>query len=100
LIGMVDKGDVTVLKAKQIMNDFIPRSFSVKEKLGGQVGVIGGNEIEEIVKKVILDNKKVVEEYKSGKKESLNFLLGQVMRASQRRASPDQAREVLISVLG
>ncbi|MEI7719295.1 MAG: Asp-tRNA(Asn)/Glu-tRNA(Gln) amidotransferase subunit GatB [archaeon] len=100
LISLVDKGEITVLKAKQIMNSFVPKSFSVKETMKSDIGVIKGSEIEEIVKKVIVDNQKVADEYKSGKKESLNFLLGQVMRASQRRASPEQAREVLLRILG
>jgi aspartyl-tRNA(Asn)/glutamyl-tRNA(Gln) amidotransferase subunit B len=95
LIGLVDKGEITVLKAKQIMNDFVPKSFSVKEKLKGDIGKISEEVVGSIVEKVILENKKVWEEFKSGKKESLNFLIGQVMKASNRRASPDIVRNAL-----
>jgi aspartyl-tRNA(Asn)/glutamyl-tRNA(Gln) amidotransferase subunit B len=95
LIGLVDKGEVTILKAKQIMNDFVPKSFSVKEKLKGQIGKISEEEVKKMVEKVIKENKKVWEEFKAGKKESLNFLIGQVMRESGRRASPDSVRNIL-----
>jgi aspartyl-tRNA(Asn)/glutamyl-tRNA(Gln) amidotransferase subunit B len=94
LIGMVDKGEVTVLKAKQIMNDFIPRSFSVKEKLGGQVGKISEEETKKFVEQAIAENKKVWEEYKGGKKESLNFLIGCVMKLSNRRADFNYVRKI------
>lgn len=95
LLGLVDKGGVTVLKAKQIMNDFVPKSFSVKDKLKGEIGKISEKEIKKMVDKVISENKKVWEEFKAGKKESLNFLIGQVMRESGRRADFGMVREVL-----
>lgn len=86
LLELVDKKEVTVLKAKQIMNDFVPKSFSVKEKMKGAIGKLSEEETEKLVKQVIKENKKVFEEFKAGKKESLNFLIGQVMNLSGRRA--------------
>lgn len=84
LILEVDKKNITILKAKQIMNDFVPKSFSISEK--ENIGKISDEEIEKLCKKVISENKKAVEDYKSGNKKSLNFLVGCVMRLSERRA--------------
>ncbi len=95
LIGLVDKGEITVLKAKQIMNDFVPKSFSVKEKLGKEIGKISEEEIRKLVEQVISENAKVWEEFKSGKKESLNFLIGCVMKLSNRRADFAKVREMM-----
>lgn len=94
LISLVDKGEITVLKAKQIMNDFVPRSFSVKEKLTGNIGKISEEETKKFVEQTILENKKVWDEYKGGKKESLNFLIGCVMKLSNRRADFNTVRKI------
>ncbi len=94
LILLVDKGDITVLKAKQIMNDFVPQSFSVKEKLSGVIGKLSEEDTKKLVEQAIVENKKVFDEYKAGKKESLNFLIGQVMKLSNRRADFGKVREI------
>jgi len=95
LISLVDQGKITILKAKQIMNGFVPKSFSVKEKLNEEIGKISEEEIKKMVEKVISENKKVWEEFKLGKKEGLNFLIGQVMKESGRRADFAKVREIL-----
>ena len=95
LISLVDKGELTVLKAKQIMNDFVPKSFSVKEKLSSAIGKLSDEETKKLVEQVIKENPKVWEEFKSGKKESLNFLIGCVMKLSNRRADFGRVREVM-----
>lgn len=84
LIENVDKNKITVLKAKQVMNEFVPKSFSISKKSG--VGIVKDNEVERICEKVIKKNKQAVEDFKDGKQEALNFLVGQVMKESERRA--------------
>ena len=94
LIKEVDAGNITPLKAKQIMNEFIPESFSVKKK--GAVGKIEDKaRIEKLCADVLGKNRKVVEDYKAGKKEALNFLVGRVMEMSERRADFQMTKECL-----
>ncbi len=95
LIELIDKEDLTVLKAKQIMNDFIPRSFSVKEKMKNEIGKLSDEETKKLIDQVLEENKSVYEEYKNGKKESLNFLIGKVMNLSNRRANFAKVRELI-----
>lgn len=95
LISLVDKGEITVLKAKQIMNDFVPKSFSVKEKLKSDIGKISEEETKKLVDQAIKENAKVWDEFKGGKKESLNFLIGCVMKLSNRRADFAKVREMM-----
>lgn len=90
LISLVDKEELTVLKAKQIMNDFVPKSFSVKEKLSSAIGKLSDDETKKFVEQAIKENPKV---------KDLNFLMGQVMRLSQRRASPADVKKILVEVL-
>jgi len=94
LIEAVDKKQFTVLKAKQIMNDFVPKSFSIKNQ-NKDFSKIPEGEVQEFCKKVIKQNPKAVEDLKQGKQESLNFLVGQVMRLSNRRADFKVAKECL-----
>ena len=43
--------------------------------------------------------KKLLEDYKAGKKESLNFLIGQIMKLSDKRADYKTVRNVLLKEL-
>ncbi|MDP1693324.1 MAG: Asp-tRNA(Asn)/Glu-tRNA(Gln) amidotransferase subunit GatB [Burkholderiaceae bacterium] len=51
--------------------------------------------LEAIVAAVIAANAKSVEEYRAGKDKAFNALVGQVMKASQGKANPAQASELL-----
>jgi aspartyl-tRNA(Asn)/glutamyl-tRNA(Gln) amidotransferase subunit B len=51
--------------------------------------------LEKIVDAVIAANTKSVEEYRAGKDKAFNALVGQVMKASQGKANPAQAGELL-----
>ena len=98
LIKTVEDGKITVLKGKQIMNDFVPKSFSLADHKE-EISNIDDSAIENLAKQVIEENGHVVEEYKGGKVTSLNFLIGQVMRLSERRADFKTATEVLKRLL-
>ena len=61
--------------------------------------ISSSSEMNKIIEKVIEDNPKAVTDYLAGKKESLNFLLGQVMKASQKRIDSKNARDILVKKL-
>lgn len=56
--------------------------------------------LERIVEQVLTANAKSVEEYRAGKEKAFNALVGQVMKASQGKANPAQAGELLKKKLG
>lgn len=95
LISLVGKNEITVLKAKQIMNDFVPKSFSVEKTMKGKIGKLDEKETSKIVDQVLMKNRPVFEELQNGKKESLNFLIGQVMNLSGRRADFQVVRKLI-----
>jgi aspartyl-tRNA(Asn)/glutamyl-tRNA(Gln) amidotransferase subunit B len=99
LIKGVEDNKITVLKGKQIMNDFVPKSFSLSEHKG-EISNIDAAAIENLAKQVIEENGHVVEEYVGGKEASLNFLIGQVMRLSERRADFRVAGDTLKRLIG
>jgi aspartyl-tRNA(Asn)/glutamyl-tRNA(Gln) amidotransferase subunit B len=56
--------------------------------------------LEAIVESVIAANSRSVDEYRAGKDRAFNALVGQVMKASQGKANPAQAGELLKRKLG
>ena len=52
-------------------------------------------EIDRVIKEVIAENAPAVEDYKNGKKEALNFLVGQVMKKTRGRIDPKRAYEAI-----
>ncbi len=52
-------------------------------------------ELEQIIDKVVLENKDKVKEYKSGKDKLFGFFVGQVMKVSGGKANPQLVNEIL-----
>lgn len=96
LVRLVKDGKITGLQAKQILNKFVPKSFDPSD-VNGKID--DGKELEKIVRGVVEKNGKVVQEFKLGNKNSFNFLMGEIMKATNRRADFKVAREILERVL-
>lgn len=56
--------------------------------------------IRSVVEDVIAGNQKAVEEYKGGKSQSFNFLIGQCMRALKGKAPAAEVTKILKEILG
>lgn len=99
LINAVDKKQITELKAKQILNSFVPRSHSISDELKSHQRITDEKEMEVFAKQAIKNNQKAAQDFRAGKQESLNFLLGEVMKLSQKRADFQTARKVITRLL-
>jgi len=66
----------------------------------GYIQVSDEGAIEEIVKKVLADNPKAAEDVKNGEMKVIGFLVGQVMKASQGKANPELAQQIIKKQLG
>jgi len=99
LLKLIEKEELTPLKAKDILRKFIPKSFSPKEMAEENKSISDENEIGEVAEQVIMENKKAVDDYKSGNAQSINFLIGQVMRLTDKRADYKTAKKVLEEIL-
>jgi aspartyl-tRNA(Asn)/glutamyl-tRNA(Gln) amidotransferase subunit B len=56
--------------------------------------------LEKIIDEVLAANPKQLEQYRGGKKSTLGFFVGQVMKASKGQASPQIVNELLMKKLG
>ena len=97
LLTLIEENKITETTAQKILENLAEKPFDVnsyvkEHKLGAISGV---EELEKICKDVIKKNNKVVSDYKKGRKEALNFLVGQVMKATKGKASPKHVNEII-----
>ena len=100
-VKMIYKGEISSKIAKMVLKEMFETgadpSHIVDEKGLSQMG--GEKEIETAIKEVISKNQKAVEDYKKGKLESFQFLVGKIMAETKGRANPEKARELLKKLL-
>lgn len=99
LLNLIDEKKITELKAKEILNKFIPKSFSPLKEAKEHTTIYSDKEIRKIAEQVVKENQKAVLDYKAGKLEALNFLIGMVMKQSNKRADFKTAKEILVETL-
>lgn len=97
ILELLSKEKITDNVAKKILEKLIKENFNVKEYVKQENLETSNDEnaFEELVKKAVDSNPKVVEEYKSGKEPALNFIVGQVMRASRGTISAEKVKEMI-----
>jgi aspartyl-tRNA(Asn)/glutamyl-tRNA(Gln) amidotransferase subunit B len=97
LVRMIAAGELSGNLAKEVLPKMIATgdaAAAIIEREGlKQIADTGA--LEQIVAQVIEANPKQVEQYKSGKTTVINFLVGQVMKASRGQAKPDVVTELL-----
>jgi len=102
LLKMIDGGAISGKMAKEILLEAIETKHKpediVKEKGLSQISDAG--QLEEIVKTILNKNQKSVNDYKSGKKNALTFLVGQIMKETKGKANPSIVNEILRKSLG
>lgn len=97
LIDMIDEGRITGTVGKQVFERMFyhnvkPEAY-VEEQ--GLAMVDDSRELEKIVREVIAENPKSVDDYHAGKVRAMGFLTGQVMRKMKGRANPKKVQEIL-----
>jgi aspartyl-tRNA(Asn)/glutamyl-tRNA(Gln) amidotransferase subunit B len=101
LFIMLDKKELTDNVVKKILEKLLLKSFDVQEyvKKEGLASVGSSDELTGFCQEAIDANPKAVSDYKAGEENSLNFLVGQVMRKTRGAAKPDVVIEVIKSLL-
>ena len=101
LIDMVTDKTVSGNSAKVVLGEMFKNGGKpdeiVKAKNLAQVSDEGF--IQEAIAKILNDNPKEVEQYLAGKESILQWLMGQVARATKGKADPNVAKELLLKAL-
>ena len=98
LVNLIEEGTISGKIAKDLLPKLVdtgdhPQTIIKKEGLSQ---VSNSDDLGPIIDKILSENPDVVEKIKSGKHQSANFLMGQVMKATQGRAKPDLVRQLIL----
>ncbi len=100
-ITLIYKGEISSKIAKIVLEEMFKKgadpSQIIKEK--GLVQLTDEKEIEKIIKQIILKNQKAVQDYKKGKQNAFQFLIGQAMSATKGKANPSIVNKILQRIL-
>jgi aspartyl-tRNA(Asn)/glutamyl-tRNA(Gln) amidotransferase subunit B len=102
LIGRIADGTLSSSSARQVFEQLWTAPAPVDQIIAerGLKQMSDAGALEKIVDDVLAANRKSVDEYRAGKEKAFNALVGQVMKASQGKANPAQASELLKKKLG
>jgi len=101
-ISIIDENLVSSRGAKEILAILFKEKGGDAKEIAEKHGLLqksDASDIEPIIEKIIADNAKVVAEYKAGKVASIQFLIGQAMKAAKGAANPTVIRELLVKKL-
>ncbi|MFU0800825.1 MAG: Asp-tRNA(Asn)/Glu-tRNA(Gln) amidotransferase subunit GatB [Xylanivirga thermophila] len=97
LIKLVDKGVISISIGKTVFEEMFDTGKDaetiVDEKCLKQISDEGA--LREIVKDVLSNNPKSIEDYKAGKKKAMGYLVGQTMKATKGKANPQMVNKIL-----
>ena len=101
LIGLVEGGQISSKIAQEVFAEMFASGKSpaiiVEEKGLSQVSDSG--ELEAFCREAIEANPGPADDFRNGKEAALNFLKGQVMKASRGKANPQMVGELLAKIL-
>ena len=102
LLNLVAEGRISLSTAKDIVLPAIASDNDNPLEIAEKKGVLQINDLnaaEELVDKVLSENKKAVDDYVAGNKKVISFLTGAVMKASGGRFSPGLVSKTIIKKL-
>ncbi len=97
LINLVEKKTINRNKAKEIFAIAFKEDLDVEKyvKENNLEQVSDEGLVSEVVKKVIDNNPKAIEDYKSGNKKAIGFLMGQCMKELKGKGDPGVVNRIL-----
>ena len=102
LIKFYDEGTITSKNLKEMLDTILESDKSISEimKEQGIENITNDDEIRNIIKEIIKNNKESVEDFKNGHDRALKYFMGQIMKETKGKANPRLANEILLEELG
>jgi aspartyl-tRNA(Asn)/glutamyl-tRNA(Gln) amidotransferase subunit B len=100
ILKYLTDGKITEKSAVEIIRTILDKGGNVDmiiEEKG--LFAIANSEIEKLCREAIEKNPKAVEDYIAGKEQALNFLVGQVMKATRGKADPAETARIINKIL-
>jgi len=101
LIRLVDAGTITSPVAKEVFDTMIASGRTADEIVAteGLARIDDAAAIEKAVRQVMEANADAVAQYRAGKQKTFGFLVGQVLKATKGKASPERVNELMRRLL-
>ncbi len=100
-ITLIHDGKISSKIAKQVLSEMFKTgadpSHIIEEQ--GLIQITDEIEIKKIIKEVISKNKKATEDFKKGKENAFQYLVGQIMIETHDKANPQIVRDILKKTL-
>ncbi len=106
LADSVSEGKVSVTASRDIFNQLLSgkdydEQLEIFKKAAENLSQVSDDsEIEIIVKKILAENPKEADRYRTGEKKLAGFFVGKIMQESKGKANPKIVNELLIKNLG
>lgn len=101
ILKMIDKGAISGKMAKEVLSEAIETKMAPEKIIAdkGLSQISDSGKLEEIVMLVISKNEKSVNDYRSGRKNALGYLVGQIMKETNGAANPEIVNRILEKAL-
>lgn len=88
-----------IINKKPDISKILPATLIKNISISSQSSSITDLELEKIIGNIIIENEKMVNDYKSGNANAIQALLGQIMKKTHGKADPKIAKEILKKLL-
>lgn len=101
LVELIESGKISSRVAKDVLKKMFETGIDPNSIVGesGLHQISGEEEIKKFVEEAIASNPKAVEDYKKGKENAAQFIVGQVMGKTKGRANPEVIKRILADLL-
>jgi aspartyl-tRNA(Asn)/glutamyl-tRNA(Gln) amidotransferase subunit B len=101
LVSLMEHGELTETMGRAVLKEMFQTSRAATEIIEkkSMTPITDIEALISVVQKVIAQNPDAVDTVRSGKKETINFLVGQAMRLTSGRADAREVRDILIKII-
>jgi aspartyl-tRNA(Asn)/glutamyl-tRNA(Gln) amidotransferase subunit B len=100
LADAMTEGKISPTASREVFNELLQSgNISFEDIIEKYSQVSDNSEIETIVQKILNENPKEVQRYRSGDKKLAGFFIGKIMRESGNKANPKLVNQILIKEL-
>ncbi|MDN3504144.1 MAG: Asp-tRNA(Asn)/Glu-tRNA(Gln) amidotransferase subunit GatB [Rhabdochlamydiaceae bacterium] len=104
LVNLIESEVITGRIAKQVADDMVQNPSLTPEEIvkanPNYQPIKDAKVVEDIIDKVLAANPSSIEDFHGGKDRAFNYLVGQVMKETKGKASPDMVKEMIKAKIG
>jgi len=99
LITMIEKNEISSKQAKEVFADMLETGKNPKDIVSekGMSQISDEGEIVRVANEVLDENPDVIVQYKNGRNNVVDFLVGQIMKKTRGKANPAMARSTMLT---